>query len=78
MGSFDEAVAEQMRFERTERNMTAADVAKASGISTAAFIRYERGERSIDMKTLHAWCDAVGVPVAVLIARAEDRAGPPG
>ena len=51
---------------RSERGLTLADVAKATGISAAMLSLVERGMTSPSIGTLVAICDALSVPMAEL------------
>ena len=55
---------------RTERNLLQKDIAKAIGIATKTYQRYEYGEREPDLSTLIALADYYGLSLDELVCRA--------
>lgn len=68
-----EAVAAQLRAERAAVQMTYQEVADRAGMEKMTVNRYMNGKRDIPMGKLAAICDAMGVRIGDLMARAEDR-----
>lgn len=72
-GHITSAVAAQIRAERAAAGLTQRQVMDRSGLPKSTYLRMESGERVADVGQLAAFCSAVGVPLSVLLARAEDR-----
>jgi transcriptional regulator with XRE-family HTH domain len=68
--SVEAAVGGVLRHLRQVRDMTARDLADASGVSTAMISRIERGQVSPSLATLSALADALDAPLASLFREA--------
>lgn len=56
---------------RVRKNLTQADVAKALGVSSVVYCRYETGARQPSVETLIQLADIFGVTVDYLLGRQE-------
>ncbi len=61
------AIARAIRTHRSQRGLTLAGAAKASGVSSAHLSRIENGERSPSVAILLQLARAYGVPLGVLV-----------
>ena len=65
-------VGERLRAARHERGLSLAALAEAAGVGKGSLSEIENGARNPTLSTLYALADALGVPLATLLA---DRAG---
>ena len=68
------AIARRLRAEREARGWTIADLAALSGVSKAMISKIERGEASPTASLLVKIAAAFGLPLSLLLARAEGEA----
>jgi transcriptional regulator with XRE-family HTH domain len=68
-----EAVGEQLRAERTDRNERIADVATRAGVAPQYLSELERGLKDPSSEVLSAVSGALGLPVLELTRRASHR-----
>jgi transcriptional regulator with XRE-family HTH domain len=72
-------VGERLRAARHERGLSLAALAEAAGIGKGSLSEIENGARNPTLSTLYALADALGVPLATLLAeRAGARISSPG
>jgi DNA-binding Xre family transcriptional regulator len=65
----DQVIGERVRGERRARKWTLAALSSLTGIKVPNLSRLERGKHTPSLDTLEKVADALGVPVAALIAR---------
>ncbi|WP_294473444.1 helix-turn-helix transcriptional regulator [uncultured Intestinimonas sp.] len=66
-------LAERLRLLRKEKNLRQADVARAVGLSTVGYQRYEASERDPTAPVLVAMADFFQVSTDYLLGRKEQR-----
>lgn len=67
------ALGRQVREFRGQQNMTLAELAKASGLSTGMLSKIENGSTSPSLATLQSLSAALQVPLSALFRRFEER-----
>lgn len=72
-----EAIAATIRAERAAANLTKDDVLKRAGISRQTYYKLESGERVLDVSQFDAICKAIGVSMALILERAQQRLDTP-
>lgn len=68
-----EAVGEVLREERHEQGRTLTDVADRAAVSVGYLSEIERGRKDVSSEVLGAVCDALGVPLPVVLERTAQR-----
>jgi transcriptional regulator with XRE-family HTH domain len=63
----------EIRAEMARQSMTATRLADLSGIRQPTLSRKLSGDRQVTLPELLALCDALGVPLSVMFARAEQQ-----
>ena len=74
---YREALASELRSERESRGVTYEAMAAYTGMQIKTLHRYLSGERDVPFTRLHAVSDAIGVKLADLMRRVEDRINQP-
>lgn len=64
-----EKLAERLRMERARKKVTQAEVADATGTTSAAICNYENGSRTPTLDKLYALADYYGVTTDYLIGK---------
>ena len=67
-----ESIGRQVRKMRTAKNLTAADLSKASSISVAMISKIENGQTSASLATLQRLADALSTTVTSLFSQYEE------
>lgn len=67
------AIADELRAERARHRISSEDLAGRAGVTATSMRRYLSSERTVPWRVLAVLCDAFGVSVADLVARAETR-----
>lgn len=65
------AIADQIKAERARRGLIQEEVYKPIGMARATYIRIENGTRVADVTQLSKIADLFGMPLSLLVARAE-------
>lgn len=65
--------SERLLLLRNEKKFTQAAVAKATGITSRTYQRYEAGEREATVSALIRMADFYGVSIDYLVGRSGDR-----
>jgi len=73
MANLRETVGEVLRDERHEQNRTLTDVAEHAHVSLAYLSEVERGRKDVSSEVLGSICDALAVPLPVVLERTADR-----
>lgn len=73
MEDLTQAVAATLRAERAAVQMTQQELARRSGLGYQTVMRLEKGERSPNVAQLSALCSVLGLTMAELVERAEQR-----
>ena len=77
MGTYKEnlprVIREQLQGERRIKDWTYAQLADASGLKEQSVMRYLTGKRDIDIPTLAALSEGLGIDPMVLMKRATER-----
>jgi len=71
MTEVQQLLIDNLKFYRTEKKLTQANVAKASDMLASTYSRLETGQVSPQLQTLERVCDAIGIPVASLFRSRE-------
>ena len=69
----EQALGRQVREFRRQQNMTLAELAKATGLSSGMLSKIENGATSPSLATLQGLSSALQVPVTALFRRFEER-----
>lgn len=68
-----EAIAEALRAERAASGLSQRELASRARISSPAYFRYERGDRSISVAQVVAICDVLGITFTQFARQVEER-----
>ena len=68
-----DALGEVLREERTAQDRTLADVADAANLSLPYLSEVERGRKDVSSDLLTSICDALELPVPLLLERTAER-----
>lgn len=69
------AIGQQVRFFRSQQDMTAVDCAKQANLSPAMLSKIENGNASPSLTTLHSLSRALNVPLTGFFRRFEEQRG---
>lgn len=68
-----QAIAAQIRAERSARNITKDEMIRQTGIGRSTYFDLERGDKPIDVSQLAAVCEVLGISLGEFMHRAEVR-----
>ena len=71
MSPTQQLLIDNLKFYRTQKKLTQANVAKASDMLASTYSRLETGQVSPQLQTLERVCDAIDIPVASLFRSRE-------
>lgn len=71
--AMQKAIAVQIKAEMAAKDWKQADLAKAAGIVGSTLSRYLSAGRDIPLRAFVDICEALGLPISELIARARRR-----
>ena len=71
MTEVQQLLIDNLKFYRTQKKLTQANVAKASDMLASTYSRLETGQVSPQLQTLERVCDAIGIPVVDLFRSRE-------
>lgn len=71
--AWSRAISEQIKAERTDRNVSVSDMWQRSEISLNTLYRIEDGQRVPDVSQLARICDALGMSPVTLMQHAQER-----
>jgi transcriptional regulator with XRE-family HTH domain len=70
---FRDVLGEVLRAERLAQGRTLSDVATDAAVSLPYLSEVERGRKDVSSDVLHSICDALELPVPVVLERSADR-----
>jgi len=76
LDEWSNAIAAQIRAERAAAGITQVELFSRANLPKSTYIRIETGKRAPDMTQVAKIAHALGIPVSVLIQRAEGRVAP--
>jgi len=71
MTEVQQLLIDNLKFYRTQKKLTQANVAKTSDMLASTYSRLETGQVSPQLQTLERVCDAIGIPVVDLFRSRE-------